>query len=117
MCRPICQMSAGDSAQLGLAAHVRLKCFGDGYGAIGLKVVLQEGNEHTGRGNAGVVQGVCQSGFAVLVLVADLQAACLCVTQIGAGADLKVLLLTGGPGFDVALFTFRSAKSPEQHSS
>ena len=63
MCRPIYQMSAGDSAQLGLAAHVRLKCFGDGYGAIGLKVVLQEGNEHTGRGNAGVVQGVCQSGL------------------------------------------------------
>ena len=31
-----------------------------------------------------------------------MQAACLCVTQIGAGADLEVLLLAGAPSLDIA---------------
>ena len=39
---------------------------------------------------------------AALVLVADLQAAGLCIPQIGAGAHLEVLLLPGRPGLDVA---------------
>ena len=36
-----------------------------------------------------------QIGLAVLALHADVQAACLCIAQIGAGADLEVLLLAG----------------------
>ena len=40
--------------------------------------------------------------LAVFILVADAQTAGLGVTQVGAGAHLKVLLLTGGPGLNVA---------------
>ena len=39
---------------------------------------------------------------AVLALDADVQAACLCIAQIGAGADLEILLLTGAPSLDIA---------------
>jgi len=45
---------------------------------------------------------VGQIGLAVLALDADVQAACLCIAQIGAGADLEILLLTGAPSLDVA---------------
>ena len=31
-----------------------------------------------------------------------MQAACLCIAQVGAGADLKILLLAGAPCLDVA---------------
>ena len=40
------------------AAHIRLQHFGDGHGAVGLQMVLQEGDQHTRRCHAGVVQGV-----------------------------------------------------------
>ena len=43
-----------------------------------------------------------QIGLAVLALDADVQTACLCVTQIGAGADFEVLLLAGAPSLDIA---------------
>ncbi len=42
------------------AAHVGLEHGGDLHGAVGLQVVLQEGNEHAGRRHHGVVQGVGQ---------------------------------------------------------
>ena len=38
-------------------AHVRLQHFGDGHAAIGLQMVLQEGDQHTRGCHAGVVQG------------------------------------------------------------
>ena len=63
-------------------AHVRLQHFGNGHAAVGLQMVLQEGDQHTRRCHAGVVQGVGQIGLAVLAPDADVQAACLCVTQI-----------------------------------
>ena len=78
------------------AAHVGLQDLGDGDAAVGLQMVLQEGDQHTRRSHAGVVQGVGQIGLAVLALDADVQAACLCIAQVGAGADLEVLLLAGG---------------------
>ena len=84
------------------AAHIRLQHFGDGHAAVSLQMVLQEGDQHTRRCHAGVVQGVGQVGLAVLALDADVQAACLCIAQVGAGADLKVLLLTGAPCLDIA---------------
>ena len=83
------------------AAHVGLQHLGDGHGAIGLQMILQEGDQHTRRSHAGVVQGVGQIGLAVLALDADVQAACLCIAQVGAGADLEVLLLAGAPGLDI----------------
>ena len=100
------------------AAHVGLQHLGDGDAAVGLQMVLEECDEHTRRSHAGVVQGVGQIGLAVLALDADVQAACLCIAQIGAGADLEILLLTGGskPRCRSSL-TFRSARSPEQQFS
>ena len=56
-------------------------------------MVLQEGDQHTRRGHAGVVQRVGQLGLTVLILKADVQAAGLGVAQVGAGADLEVLLM------------------------
>ena len=98
-------------------AHVRLQHFGDGHTAVGLQMVLQEGDQHTRRCHTGVVQGVGQISLAVLALDADVQAACLCVTQIGAGADLEVLLLAGAPSLDIAALDLQSARSPEQQFS
>ena len=57
------------------AAHVGLQHLGDGHGAVGLQVVLQECDQHTRRCHAGVVQGVGQIGLAVLALDADVQTA------------------------------------------
>ena len=73
-----------------LAAHVGTQHLGDGDGAVGLQVVLQEGDQHTGGSHHGVVQGVGQVG-ALLALNAHLQASGLGVAQIGAGADLEEL--------------------------
>ena len=56
--------------QHGLAAHVGAQDLGDGDAAIGLQVVLEESDQHTRRGHAGVVQGVGQLGLAVLILKA-----------------------------------------------
>ena len=72
------------------AAHVGLQHLGDGDAAVGLQMVLEECDEHTRRSHAGVVQGMGQIGLAVLALDADVQAACLCIAQIGAGADLEI---------------------------
>ena len=57
------------------AAHVGLQDFRDGDGTVSLQVVLEEGDQHTRRCHAGVVQGVGQVGLAVLALDADVQAA------------------------------------------
>ena len=88
--------------QHSLAAHVGAQHFGDGHSAIGLQVVFQESDQHTRRGHAGVVQGMSQLRLAVLILIADVQAACLGITQVRAAANLKILLLAGAPGFDIA---------------
>ena len=77
--------------QHGLTAHVGAQNFGDGHGAVGLQVILQEGDQHTRRGHAGVVQRVGQLGLAVLILKADAQAAGLGVAEVGAGADLSLI--------------------------
>ena len=71
------------------AAHVGLQDLGDGDRAVGLQVVLQEGDQHTRRCHAGIVQSVGQIGLAVLTLDADVQAAGLCIAQVGAGAPVS----------------------------
>ena len=58
-----------------MATHIRPQSLGDPHRAVRLEVVFQEGDEHPGRGYAGVVQRVAQLHSAVFVLVADLQAA------------------------------------------
>ena len=88
--------------QHSLAAHVGAQDLGDGDAAVSLQVVLEESNQHTRRGHAGVVQRVGQLGLAVLILKADAQAAGLSIAEVGAGADLKVLLLAGAPCLNIA---------------
>ena len=45
---------------------------------------------------------MAQLHLAVLVFVANPQTARLCVAQVGAGANLEILLLTGAPSLDIA---------------
>lgn len=37
------------------AAHIRLKHLGNVYGPVGIQIVFQERDQHTGRGGYGVV--------------------------------------------------------------
>ena len=67
-----------------------------------LRLFSQEGYQHPRRGHAGVVERVRQVELAVRAADAYLQPAGLGVAQVGAGADLEVLLLPGAPGLDVA---------------
>ena len=102
-----------------LAAHVRLQRLRNLDGAVSLQVVLEKCYQHTRRGDNGVVQ--CMSEvIALLTLDADAKTACLCITEVRAAADFEILLLTRRPSLNVAGlqqdFTFRSARSPEQHS-
>ena len=85
-----------------LTAHVGTQHLGDDDAAVGLEVVLEERDEHTRGGNTGVVERVGEVILAVLALDADVQAACLRVAEIRAGADLKILLLARAPRLDVA---------------
>ncbi len=80
-------------------------------------MILEECDKHTRRSHAGVVQSVGQIGLAILALDADVQAAGLCIAQVGAGADLEVLLLAGAPGLDVAALDLQVSQSPEQQFS
>ena len=88
------------------AAHVGLQDLGDGDAAVGLQMVLEECDEHTRRSHAGVVQSVGQIGLAILALDADVQAAGLCIAQVGAGADFEVFLLAGVDCFSSCVFFF-----------
>ena len=82
-----------------LAAHVGPQGLGDADAAIGLEVVFQESNEHPGRGDDGVVEGVGKVKIlASLFPDPDPQAAGLGVPQVGAGSHLEVFLLPGAPG-------------------
>ena len=85
-----------------LTAHVGAQHLGDDDAAVGLEVILKERDEHTRRGDAGVVERVGEVILAVLALDADVQAACLRVAEVRAGADLKILLLARAPRLDVA---------------
>ena len=89
-----------------LAAHVRTQSFRDANAAVCLEVVLKECDEHTRRCNNGVVQRVGKV-LAVFAVYADAQAARLCITKVGATADLKVLLLARGPRFNVHRLNFQ----------
>ena len=67
-------------------------------------MILQQGDEHPWRRDDGVVEGVGQVHFPILALHAHFQPSRLGVAQIGAGADLEILLLAGAPGLDIAGF-------------
>lgn len=98
-----------------LATHVRTQSNRNVHAAILIYVVLQECDQSSGRSQYGIVQCVYQIS-SIFTLGTDTQTSCLCITQGRTGTNLKVLLLSGAPCFYVAGFTFRSARSPLQHS-
>ena len=82
-------------------AAVGLQYIRDRDRAVGLESVLQERDQHARRCDHGVVQRVRKILLAVLAVHADAEAARLGVAERGARADLELLLLARGPGFDV----------------
>ena len=85
-------------------AEVGDEGLGDLDGAVGLLVLLEDGDEEAGEGGAAAVEGVAEDVFAVAVLEAELHAAGLVVAEAGAAGDLEVFVLAGGPDFDVVGF-------------
>ena len=65
-------------------------------------MIFDKRNQHTRGCNDRVVQGVGKLGLAVVILVTDRQTSCLRVRQVGARANLKILLLSGAPSLNVA---------------
>ena len=93
-------------ADLSHTAHIRLQRLRDCNRAVLTQVVLEECDQHTRRCNNGVVQRVCEVQLLRILLAADTdaQTARLCVAEVGAGADLEVLLLARRPCLYVAGF-------------
>lgn len=76
-------------------AHVRTKHLGDSYATIRLKMILKECDKHTRRCDDCIIEGMRQIHSAVGALYAHSEAASLCISEVGAGADLKIFLLSG----------------------
>ena len=72
------------------------------HGAIGLLVVLQNGNHHTRKSQPGAIYGVGQlRALSLGGPVADTGSPSLEVGASGAGTDFKPLLAASGPDFNV----------------
>ena len=91
-CKYLLRLFNGD--ELLLAAHIRSESDGHIDAAVGVQVVLKEGDKHSRGRDDGVVERVGKV-FAVFAVHPDLQPAGLSVAEVGAGADLKVFLLPG----------------------
>ena len=84
----------------GLAAHVRSQCLRDPDGAVFVKVVLKESDEHSRRSNACIVKSMSKVS-ALRSPDPDLKTSCLSVAQVGAGTYFEILLLSGRPCLNV----------------
>ena len=82
------------------ATHVRSEGNGNIDGAVSVEVVFQERYQHSRRRDNGVVEGV-RKVFTFFAVDSDFESARLSVTEVGAGADFKILLLTRRPRFNV----------------
>ena len=88
----------------GFAAHIGTESLGNAdnkFAIAYLKVVFEECDKHSRGSNNGVVEGVCKIFLAVCALNADTKAARLRVTEVGAGANLKILALLRRPRFNI----------------
>lgn len=65
-----------------LVTEILLECFGDGDGAVGVLVLLEERDNEAWEGGAGTVKGVAEVVFTVGVFVAELHAAGLVVAEV-----------------------------------
>ena len=66
--RPFAIFPSAQSADIFLPAHVHPQRFRNADAAAGLQVVFEEGNQHTRRRNAGVVQRMREVFAAVVVM-------------------------------------------------
>ena len=66
------------------AAHIGSEGYGDIHGAVGVKVIFEECDEHSWGSYNGVVEGVRKIGLSVGALNSDLKASCLRVAKVGA---------------------------------
>ena len=92
------------SLDLGITAHVRLQCLRDLNAvilAVKAKIVFKQSYEHTRRSNNGIIKGMSKILLAVLSLDLDSESASLRISEIGAGAYLKILLLLGAPCLNI----------------
>ncbi len=86
----------------GLAVHVGDEDLGDSDAAIGLLVILEDGDVGAPYSEARAIEGVEIFGFFCAGgAVADVCAAGLEVGEVGTGADLAVEALAGQPDFEV----------------
>ena len=93
---------SGLNADDGFAVHVGDQGVGDADGAVGLLVVLEDGEVGAADGEAAAVEGVQELGLLRAGgAVADVGAAGLEALEVGAGADLAVELLAGEPDLEV----------------
>src|SRR3990170_8143013 len=84
------------------AAHVRPENFGDGDGAVGLLVVLEDGGPGPTDGDAGAIQGVDEFCLRPRVsAVANGGPPCLKILEVTAGRDLPVELLAWKPHLEI----------------
>ena len=74
--------------------HIRSQHFRNADASVCLKVVFKECDEHSGRSNDRIVEGM-REVLAVFARDPDTEASCLSVAEVGTGADLEILLLTG----------------------
>lgn len=81
-----------------------LEGFGDLDGAVGLLVGLDEGDEEAGEGGARAVEGVAEAVLPVRILVAQVHAAGLIVSEVAATGHFEVVILARCPDFDVVSF-------------
>lgn len=88
----------------GGGAEIGNEGFGDFDGAIGLLVLLEEGDVEAGEGGAGAIESERKAIFPIGVFEAGAHAACLIIAEAGAGGDFEVFAVAGGPDFDVVGF-------------
>ena len=76
----------------------------DGDGAVGLQMILEEGNEHYAAARCRYYSAYGRGRACRPRRAPDIQAARLRVSEVGAGADLEILLLPRAPRLDIAGF-------------
>src|SRR5579863_1609329 len=84
-----------------LAAHVRAQGCRDAHAAVELLVNLEQGQQDTRRGNGGVVQCMHKLHLAVLIAIADVDAAGLPLVEVRTRVGFAVAALAGYPAFQV----------------
>ena len=90
-----------------LAVEVGSEGFGNGDGSILVLIHLEDGDEDSGAGDDGVVEGMAEDGPALGISVTEVQAAALEIVEAGGGVGFAV-----GPGGEAIFTNIASAGHP-----